>query len=328
MPADDVRRRTLALAIAGALVVLAVALALFRPAPAAGPPLPTPSGASDAPTATQPIRSASASADAAPGTAPPAETDTPEAGGTPVEPPATIPPAGPSEVPDEPVAPPAPPAPPLPEFPETLRGQDLTVVPGAGPNVALTFDAGANAAGLAGILSTLAAKGVAGTFFLTGNWAASNPQGVAQIAAAGHRVANHSMTHPGFTGLAGDAILNEVRSAEQAILAAGADPRPLFRFPYGERDARTIAAVNALGYVAVRWTVDTLGWKGTSGGASVQSVADRVQAGLQPGEIVLMHIGSNPDDGTTLDADALPQVIDRIRAAGYGFVTLDALLAR
>jgi peptidoglycan/xylan/chitin deacetylase (PgdA/CDA1 family) len=71
--------------------------------------------------------------------------------------------------------------------------------------------------------------------------------------------------------------------------------------------------------------VDTLGWKGTSGGSSVQAVADRVQAGLQPGEIVLMHIGSNPDDGTTLDADALPRIIDRTAAAGYGFTTLDAL---
>jgi peptidoglycan/xylan/chitin deacetylase (PgdA/CDA1 family) len=102
----------------------------------------------------------------------------------------------------------------------------------------------------------------------------------------------------------------------------------LFRFPFGERDARTIKALNALGYVAVRWTVDTLGWKGTSGGVNAQIVADRIMAGLQPGEIVLMHIGSNPDDGTTLDADALPQVIDRIRAEGYSFVSLDALLAR
>ncbi|GGI00283.1 polysaccharide deacetylase [Arthrobacter liuii] len=194
--------------------------------------------------------------------------------------------------------------------------------------VALTFDAGANAAGLPKILSALSAKGVAGTFFLTGNWAANNPQAVAKIVAAGHRLGNHSMTHPRFTALGNDLIAQQVRGAEQTILAAGADPRPLFRFPFGERDARTIAAVNALGYVAVRWTVDTLGWKGTSGGSSVQAVADRVQAGLQPGEIVLMHLGSNPDDGTTLDADALPQVIDRITAAGYGFTTLDALLGQ
>jgi len=48
---------------------------------------------------------------------------------------------------------------------------------------------------------------------------------------------------------------------------------------------------------------------------------------LRPGAIVLMHIGSNPDDGTTLDADALPGTIDRMRAAGYSFVTMDSLLA-
>jgi peptidoglycan/xylan/chitin deacetylase (PgdA/CDA1 family) len=192
--------------------------------------------------------------------------------------------------------------------------------------VALTFDAGANSAGLASILQTLAGAGVHGTFFLTGSWAAANPGGVAAIVAGGHRVGNHSMTHPGFTGLSDAAIGEQVLGAQQAIQAAGADSRPLFRFPFGDRDARTIATVNSLGYVPVRWTVDSLGWKGTSGGVTAQVVADRVLANLQPGEIVLMHIGSNPDDGTTLDADALLQVINRIRQAGYGFTTLDQLL--
>ncbi|MFD5277984.1 polysaccharide deacetylase family protein [Pseudarthrobacter sp. NPDC058362] len=213
-------------------------------------------------------------------------------------------------------------------FPAELRNQDLTEIPGAGRTIALTFDAGANAAGLPKILSALSAKGVAATFFLTGNWAANNPDGVRQIVSAGHRVGNHSMTHPGFTGLSDAEIVAQVRRAEEAILAAGADPRPLFRFPFGERDARTISAVNDLGYAAVRWSVDTLGWKGTSGGVTAGMVSDRIMAALQPGGIVLMHIGSNPDDGTTLDADALPQVIDGVRAAGYGFATLDALLGR
>ena len=327
VPDGGARRRAPAVALAVALVVLAVVLALLLPARTAGPPSSSPS--TSAPASGQPSGTTGPSF-----SPPPSETDTPEAGQTPVEPPVTVPPiaepppAGqPGEPPAQPTAPAEPGAPP-PPFPESLRSQDLTVIPGAGRVVALTFDAGANAAGLPKILATLSSKGVAGTFFLTGNWAASNPQGVSDIAAAGHRVANHSMTHPGFTGLDSARIRQEVRAAEQAILAAGGDPRPLFRFPFGERDARTIAAVNSLGYVPVRWTVDTLGWKGTSGGASVQIVADRVQAGLQPGEIVLMHIGSNPDDGTTLDADALPEVIDGIRAAGYGFTTLDALLGR
>lgn len=103
--------------------------------------------------------------------------------------------------------------------------------------------------------------------------------------------------------------------------------RPLFRFPFGDRDSRTIAAVNANGYVCVRWTVDTLGWKGTlKGGITAQIIVDRVLAGAHPGAIMMMHVGANPDDGTTLDADALPTVISQLRARGYGFVTLDALL--
>ncbi|KRE82713.1 polysaccharide deacetylase family protein [Arthrobacter sp. Soil764] len=328
LPLSEARRRTLAIALAAALVVLAIALALLLPALTAGPPAasPSPSSAPPSPSALPSQSSPPVPAISPSGQQGPQETETPEAGQIPVEPPITVPPVPgpqPTQAPEEPAAPPQP-AP----FPDSLRGQDLTVIPGAGRVVALTFDAGANAAGLPSILSTLSAKGVTGTFFLTGNWAANNPQSVARIVAAGHRVANHSMTHPGFTGLGNEQIIQQVRGAEEAILAAGADPRPLFRFPYGERDARTIAAVNSLGYVAVRWTVDTLGWKGTSGGASLQAVADRVQAGLQPGEIVLMHIGSNPDDGSTLDADALPQVIDRIAAGGYGFATLDALLGQ
>ncbi|ADX73237.1 putative xylanase/chitin deacetylase [Pseudarthrobacter phenanthrenivorans Sphe3] len=320
------RRRVVALVVALALLALAIGVALFFRSPGASPPPSAATGSPDSSSNASPGSSASTvpgteTPSAAPSVPQPSNpaTETPEAGQNPVQPPVTVPP-----VPEPPAEPPPPPAAP---FPASLRGQDLTVIPGAGRVVALTFDAGANGAGLPKILSALSARGVPGTFFLTGNWAEANPDGVRQIVSAGHRVANHSMTHPGFTGLSDAQIGQQVRGAEQVILAAGADPRPLFRFPFGERDARTIAAVNNAGYVAVRWTVDTLGWKGTSGGVSVQVVADRTLAGLQPGEIVLMHIGSNPDDGTTLDADALPAIIDRISAAGYGFVTLDTLLA-
>ena len=213
-----------------------------------------------------------------------------------------------------------------PDVPPALRGLDVETIPTTERVVALTFDAGGNAAGLESILATLAAKNVRGTFFLTGRWADANPDGVAAIAAGGHRLGNHSVTHPAFTTLSDATIRDEVRGAEASILAAGGDPRPLFRFPLGDRDARTIAAVNDLGYVPVRWTVDTLGWQGTSGGRSVASVRDRAVGALQPGEIVLMHVGSHPDDGSTLDADALPEMIDAMRAAGYTFVSLDALV--
>lgn len=216
--------------------------------------------------------------------------------------------------------------PPRPPFPPALAGQDVERIPTSATVVALTFDAGANGAGLPRILATLAAQQVPGTFFLTGNFAAANPDSVRSIVAAGHRVGNHSVSHPYFTQLSDAAATQEVAAAEQAMLALGADPRPLFRFPYGDRNARTIEVVNNAGYAAVRWTVDTLGWKGTSGGMTSESVAKRVLDTAVPGQIVLMHIGSHPQDGSTLDADALPAVIVRLRERGYSFVTLDALL--
>jgi peptidoglycan/xylan/chitin deacetylase (PgdA/CDA1 family) len=92
-------------------------------------------------------------------------------------------------------------------------------------------------------------------------------------------------------------------------------------------DARTIAAVNdpRLRRRAVDRRHPRLA--GHERGHD-RAAGDRPGHGaLRPGAIVLMHIGSNPDDGTTLDADALPGMIGLMRAAGYGFVTLDELLA-
>ena len=216
-----------------------------------------------------------------------------------------------------------------PTFPASLRGQDLEVLPTTARVIALTFDAGANAAGLPSILSTLDRGGVTATFFLTGGFANQYPTSVQAIVAGGHRLGNHTATHPHLPFAVGGG------DGERTDAGRVADPRgrrdrswPLFRFPFGDRNAHTIAVVNGAGYVAVRWTVDTLGWKGTTlGGITAQIVVDRVVATARPGQIVLMHVGSNPDDHTTLDADALPTVISRLRDLGYGFVTLDALLA-
>jgi peptidoglycan-N-acetylglucosamine deacetylase len=146
------------------------------------------------------------------------------------------------------------------------------------------------------------------------------------MAAAGFRIGDHTITHPYLTRLSDAAVRQEILGAAQQIMSVtGKNPAQLFRFPYGDADIRTIALANQAGYVPARWTVDTLGWQGTAGHISVSVVVSRVLAEARPGEIVLMHVGSNPDDHTTFDADALPQMISALRARGYSFVTLDAL---
>jgi peptidoglycan/xylan/chitin deacetylase (PgdA/CDA1 family) len=192
--------------------------------------------------------------------------------------------------------------------------------------VALTFDAGANADGVASILATLQRDHVPATFFLTGNFVRAYPAAAKQIAAAGFVIGDHTITHRYLTQLSDATVRTEIVGAAQQIrTVTGVSPVPLFRFPYGDANARVISIANAVGFVPVRWTVDTLGWEGNEGHISAAVVISRVIAGLRPGEIVLMHVGSNPQDHTTYDADALPKLITDLRAHGYSFVTLRAL---
>lgn len=301
-------------AIIAVAVVLAAAGCGAEPStPAAARTSPDPTGTPTASTGEQPTGQPAAGPGALP-------THDPTVG------PTTSPPSG-----QPPPAPPTPPAPPPDaddrSIPAHLVGLDLEVVPTAERVVALTFDAGANDAAVTSILATLAAKDVTATFFLTGRWVELHPDRAREIAAR-YPIANHSVTHSDMTTLSDIAARAEVLDAEATILrVTGQDPRPWWRFPLGARDDRTIELVNDLGYVSFRWTVDTLGWQGTSGGMSAEAVHDRVLDGLQPGEIVLFHVGSHPTDGSTLDADALPGIIDAIRASGYGFVTLDAVVS-
>jgi len=216
---------------------------------------------------------------------------------------------------------PAPAAP----IPSSLVGHVVSRIPTSRRVVALTFDAGANGDGVNSILATLAKEKVAATFYLTGNFVDSFPKLAVRMSGAG-RLGNHTTSHPHLPTLTDAQVRTEVTSAQTTILrVTGEDPRPLFRFPFGDSGPRDLHLVNDLGYIAVGWTVDTLGWQGTSGGRSVNSVVQRVLAAATQGEIVLMHVGSNPTDHSTLDADALPRVISGLRAAGYSFATLDAL---
>ena len=132
-------------------------------------------------------------------------------------------------------------------FPTWLAGKDLEVMPTTRPVVALTFDAGSDATGAASILTTLRTTKTAATFFLTGAFTDSYPS-IARQLAAGYRIGNHTRNHLSLTTLADLAVRDEVTAAERRITAVtGVDPRPWFRFPFGDSDARTIAEEIVIG---------------------------------------------------------------------------------
>jgi peptidoglycan-N-acetylglucosamine deacetylase len=206
--------------------------------------------------------------------------------------------------------------------PPEFQGRELDRLPTTRKEVVLTIDAGGNAVGGWSMLTKR--KEVAATFFLTGRFVVANPA-LARAIGRTYPVANHTWSHLHLSRLSNAGVESEILRAERAIRArTGRDPRPIFRFPYGDRDARSIAIANRLGYVSVRWTVDTLGWMpGQTTAGAVRRVVDR----LQPGAIVLMHVGA-ARDGSTVDARALSAVIDAIRRRGYAFTTFERLRPR
>jgi peptidoglycan/xylan/chitin deacetylase (PgdA/CDA1 family) len=191
--------------------------------------------------------------------------------------------------------------------------------------VALTFDGGGNADAAKRVLAVLRREHVTGTFFLTGHFVRTYPV-LSRAIGRRYPVANHTVDHLDLRRLSTAAATREIKLAETMIRnATGRDPRPLFRFPYGARDARTLGIVGRLGYASVRWTVDTWGWMGLAA-QTVAGAQRRVLAHLVPGEIVLMHLGSSRDR-STIDSRALPGVIRAVRARGYRFVTLQGIRA-
>ncbi|MFG2196652.1 polysaccharide deacetylase family protein [Streptomyces sp. NPDC048639] len=211
--------------------------------------------------------------------------------------------------------------------PEHLFGSAIRTMPTQEKVVALTFNAAWNEEGLDTVLSVLREQKAAATFFLTGDFADRLPEATRRIAAAGHGIGNHSHTHPHFGALTPAGRAAEVNAAEEALRAAsGTEPLPFFRFPYGDTTPAQIAEVNGLGYADIEWTTDTNGYLGPAGGMTVDKVVDRALAALTPGEIIQMHVGQGTGQGPVLDAEALPEIIDAVRARGYAIVDLRTLL--
>jgi peptidoglycan/xylan/chitin deacetylase (PgdA/CDA1 family) len=214
--------------------------------------------------------------------------------------------------------------------PTTVAREPAVVVRRGDPNravVALTFDAGADVGYASEILDVLAANHIRATFGMTGSWARANPALVRRMAIEGHQLVNHSYDHPSFTGqstgeraLSRDERLDQLARTEAAVqAAANTTTLPWFRPPYGDEDPSVRADVAVAGYrYELMWTVDSLGWRGTSPDEVVRRCLDRAV----PGAIFLLHVGAESTDHA-----ALQGIVDGLRARGYGFVTAAQLVA-
>ncbi len=208
-----------------------------------------------------------------------------------------------------------PPPPPAASAPEISRGNPER------PWIALTFDAGASIAAWPSILQTLREKDVHCTFFVTGIVLrqAGGAELLRQALAEGHELGNHSDTHPMFTELTDEEMGEELAALEAKVVeATGHTTKPYFRPPSGNRDDRVRRVVQENGYLNIYWTYHVWDW---TGDRTAEEIYDYAVDGACNGAIVVMHVGAQET------ADALPAIIDELRARGYRLVTLSELLA-
>jgi peptidoglycan/xylan/chitin deacetylase (PgdA/CDA1 family) len=178
--------------------------------------------------------------------------------------------------------------------------------------VALTFDDGPSDY-TPGFLQVLREKGVHGTFFEVGQEMAGREATMRQILAEGNELGDHTMNHveyPGYSQIAG---------AAQRIEEYTHFKPCLFRPPGGAVNSGVVATAGSLGMRTVTWDVDPRDWS-TPGTSAIYA---NIVANAEPGSIILMHDGGGPRSETL---EALPHVIDTLRARGFAFETVSELL--
>lgn len=182
--------------------------------------------------------------------------------------------------------------------------------------VAISFDAAWGNEQTDTLLQILKEKNVTATFFLVGDWVDKYPDSVKKIASMGHDVENHSSTHPYMTKLSEEELRSEITNCNEKIKALTGKCPTLLRPPYGDYNNQVVKAIKAEGMYCIQWDIDSLDWKDPT----PQQMIDKISSKLQSGSIILMH------NGAKNTPEALPQIIDAVRAQGYEFVPISELI--
>ncbi|HWD26587.1 MAG TPA: polysaccharide deacetylase family protein [Rhizomicrobium sp.] len=186
--------------------------------------------------------------------------------------------------------------------------------------VALTFDACEQHRPMtldSGIGDYLVAHRIPFTVFLSGRFVEDNEAAVRRLAALDFvELENHSWDHPNDMRRLSDAdVRDEIARTDEEIAQVTGRHTAFFRFPAITYDARTLGIVEGLGYRVVhyRWEVGDPDPHET-GPRIVREIAE----GTRPGDIEIFHINGRGWH----TAEALPRVVEELRADGYRFVLL------
>ena len=184
----------------------------------------------------------------------------------------------------------------------------------------ITFDDGPNPEATPRILDVLKRKGVQATFFVLGRHADRWPELVERMADEGHQLGNHGYSHRKLHRRTPSYVRDDLtRGADAIERASGVRPRH-FRAPHGFRNPWVTPIARSLGERTIGWSLGV--WDSARPGAD--EIVRRTLDGMRAGSILLLHDGDGYDASgdRTQTAEAVPRLIDGLRARGFRFVTL------
>jgi len=205
--------------------------------------------------------------------------------------------------------------------------------------VALSFDDGPDPKWTPKILDILRNKGVKGTFMLIGAEAQENVGVMKRIVREGNEIGNHTYSHPDISEISQRQLDLEVKLTER-LFASKLGIQPLyFRPPYDideepdtDDQAEPVVRIQQEGFTIIGNKLDTDDWNEhprKSPAEITQSILAQLDTmKTKPqfrGSIILLHDGGGNRQPTV---DALPVLIDALRAHGYTIVPVSALMGK
>jgi peptidoglycan/xylan/chitin deacetylase (PgdA/CDA1 family)/uncharacterized caspase-like protein len=191
--------------------------------------------------------------------------------------------------------------------------------------ILLTFDDGPHARYTDRILEILNKYQIKSVFFELGTNLATIKQNKIQptrasaaarhLMQAGFVIGSHGFTHDVLPKMSDKEISTEIDDTNRLLQTVVNVHSPLFRPPYGERDVKVLAAVEAHQMKSILWNIDSKDWADPV----AKSIAHRVirEARRYNHGIVLMH------DIHERTIEALPLIIETLKSDGFHFLNWD-----
>lgn len=201
-------------------------------------------------------------------------------------------------------------------------GDVVTHIDTEEPLIALTFDDGPTAKYTPAVLKILKEKDIKATFFVTGLETLENLEYAKMIVEDGHELGNHTYSHRRMIFRSLSFIRREIGRTDVAIREAGYKGVIYFRPPYAQKLFLLPWYLSGSGRISILCDVEPESYEEIA--ANPEMIAQHILQRAEPGSIVLLHVMYNSREMTRI---ALPLAIDKLKEAGFEFVTISQLMA-